>query len=611
MKPILFINALAIISVLIFLTASCQQPGTAIQTAEDDNLREHIRELASLARSAPDSLLMLLDAIWSENELTMSIRTKSEYYNVRGVAYQVSYRIEESQAMFSKVLQYLERLNDDDSVNKARIVNNMAGNYMLLGNLPEAIALYRQVQVLMGDYQNAEMLFILSINKGIAYSMMGNTDSALYYTQLASNIASEAGNRIGKAASLSILGKLFIFFGNYSQAEESIRDAIVIFEEFNDQISLWQAYSNLSTALVEQGRIDEALMYVQKSNAIAASIGVPAIAIHQYYSHRGMVYLEEGSYRRSLEMFHRALELREMIQDVRAVIIAKNDISLVHRHSGNIESALSYAHKALEMAQAKGIVHLQLDIYRNLLHIYTAIGDMNRLAAIIETEGALRDAVFAEQSTRALHEARVRYETAIKGMVIVQKAQDIMRQHTIIVSLAVVFIVLILLSGIVIFYQRHKVKQATRIVQQYEKRTELRKEKRRQNEKSDKTDAVEKLLHEVRNLFESEKIYRWQGLDLNAVAKMLNTNRTYISQAVNHENEKGFAEYINAYRIEEAVELIKQQTKGGKYAHYTIEAISEMVGFSNRTSFYTAFKQVVGVTPAEYKKVAALKKQQV
>jgi AraC-like DNA-binding protein len=55
--------------------------------------------------------------------------------------------------------------------------------------------------------------------------------------------------------------------------------------------------------------------------------------------------------------------------------------------------------------------------------------------------------------------------------------------------------------------------------------------------------------------------------------------------------------------------MLKESHEGGKYANYTIQAIAEEVGFNNRSSFYTAFREIIGVTPMEYMKI--LNKQQV
>ena len=40
------------------------------------------------------------------------------------------------------------------------------------------------------------------------------------------------------------------------------------------------------------------------------------------------------------------------------------------------------------------------------------------------------------------------------------------------------------------------------------------------------------------------------------------------------------------------------------YGNYTIEAISESVGFKSRSTFVTSFKRITGLTPSQYQRMA-------
>jgi len=112
--------------------------------------------------------------------------------------------------------------------------------------------------------------------------------------------------------------------------------------------------------------------------------------------------------------------------------------------------------------------------------------------------------------------------------------------------------------------------------------------------------TLTKLVSDLQLLFETEKIYRQPGLSVDDVVQKLQTNSKYLSNAINQHCQKNFTEFVNTYRVEEAIEILKEQHEGGEYAHYTIQAIAESVGFNGRTAFYAAFKKVVGLTPTEY-----------
>ena len=586
------------IILLLFFATSCNRPDAP--QIQDNELIEQLQELHSLHRTAPDSLLVILDEIRNENEHTMSAGTKALYYNLRAAAYQTGQRLEASQTMLSRGLQHLDNLTNDDIARRASLLNIMAGNYMIMGNLKEAINTLQQIRTLVSNFHDMERRFMVYINKGIAFSAMGNTHSALYYMQLANDIATKTGHREGKAFSFSNLGTLFNSFGNFSQAEENFREAISIFKELNDKLNIWSVYNCLTFTLISQGRIEESLLYAQKLNEIAASLGIPATGMHQYYTYRGLGYLAKSNYRRGLELFYKALELRAMTRNVRLVAGSHSNLSLAYARLGDFYRATFYANQALEVAKAQNVSHLQLEIYRNLLYIHAANGDIDNFLVTLENEQALRDSVFSEQSTRALHEMQARYETEINQLQLVQKRKDIQQQYTIITILIIGLIAVTLLSIMIVFHQKRKAQGIARIVQQYESILDYKKEEKAS--KIAKIDSTtKKLLDDLQHLFEVEKIYRNPKLNKNEVVEKLGTNRTYLSHLFNQELQTSFRSYVNTYRISEAIAILKEQDKGGEYAHYTIQAIAEAAGFNSLASFYSTFKDEVGVTPTEYK----------
>jgi AraC-like DNA-binding protein len=58
-----------------------------------------------------------------------------------------------------------------------------------------------------------------------------------------------------------------------------------------------------------------------------------------------------------------------------------------------------------------------------------------------------------------------------------------------------------------------------------------------------------------------------------------------------------YTSFVNKYRIDEAMALLVDK----RYRNLNMEEISDMVGFSNRQSFYASFYRINGTTPREYK----------
>ncbi|MPN36528.1 hypothetical protein SDC9_184037 [bioreactor metagenome] len=65
---------------------------------------------------------------------------------------------------------------------------------------------------------------------------------------------------------------------------------------------------------------------------------------------------------------------------------------------------------------------------------------------------------------------------------------------------------------------------------------------------------------------------------------------------INTKFNTNFPDFINSYRVQYALNLLAVIEE----KNLTIESIAYESGFSNRTSFYNAFKKQTGKLPSEY-----------
>ena len=89
-----------------------------------------------------------------------------------------------------------------------------------------------------------------------------------------------------------------------------------------------------------------------------------------------------------------------------------------------------------------------------------------------------------------------------------------------------------------------------------------------------------------------------KGFSIDELATKVGSNRTYVSNVINAESEQNFNQFVNAYRVKEAIRLLGDEEK----QHLTIEGIAKEVGFSSKSSFNPAFKKFTGLTPSQYLK---------
>ena len=101
----------------------------------------------------------------------------------------------------------------------------------------------------------------------------------------------------------------------------------------------------------------------------------------------------------------------------------------------------------------------------------------------------------------------------------------------------------------------------------------------------------------IMNIIVMQKKYRDKDYSAKKLAEDLGTNTRYISAVVNVRFHMNYTSFVNKYRIDEAMTLLVDK----RYQSLRMEEISDMVGFSNRQSFYAAFYRFTGITPRQYR----------
>lgn len=95
---------------------------------------------------------------------------------------------------------------------------------------------------------------------------------------------------------------------------------------------------------------------------------------------------------------------------------------------------------------------------------------------------------------------------------------------------------------------------------------------------------------------EEQQLYLNGDLTLDDLAKVLNTNRTYLSNYFNTVKGQSFYFYINGLRIErKAVPMIQQ------HPEFTLEYIAAESGFKSISTFRRAFQRHKGMSPGQYR----------
>lgn len=118
------------------------------------------------------------------------------------------------------------------------------------------------------------------------------------------------------------------------------------------------------------------------------------------------------------------------------------------------------------------------------------------------------------------------------------------------------------------------------------------------NLNDDKKDKQNLVIKKIINLLNQEKLFLNPDLTIVHIADKIGEHPRLVSGSINSICQENFNRFINKYRIEEAKQLLLNK----KLEHLNMEGIGLEAGFNSNSSFYTAFKKELNITPLQFLK---------
>ena len=106
----------------------------------------------------------------------------------------------------------------------------------------------------------------------------------------------------------------------------------------------------------------------------------------------------------------------------------------------------------------------------------------------------------------------------------------------------------------------------------------------------------QKLFNKISKIILEQKLFTNTELNLRTLSDQLNIKEKTLSKLINKYSKTNFYQFINQFRIEEFKNLIKTP----KAQQLSMVGLAHEAGFSSKSTFYTAFKAIEGITPKEY-----------
>ncbi len=499
-----------------------------------------------------------------------------------------------------------------------------------LNTYPDSTIYYGKVALeIAPENQDADKHAQLLKTIGSAYLQKADYHKALTYYHKALGYCRTGGNIQQEIEVMNSIGVIYEITRDYDYALQSFTQAIRLWDSVyaiyppGDEALRSIIYLQNNTGLVYDflGRHEEAMKHYQ--SALKSGIELTdSVSIASTLLNIGMTYNELEEYDVAIEHLSRSKSIAESIQNETIIANSCIALGLTLMKIEDLDNAEAYLLRGYETARKISANRLVKEASSGLAMLYNEKGNFQRALFFQKTYQALKDTIFGFRTIAAIERQKDDSLLLRFSEFLPQEKHPVLNTNLRDFSGLITFILGLLLSYVVIMIVRDfkDQEEASRVLMKKlsdnhglnnqehhpgntddeNKMAEmLQSETKKKYASSGLTDSrKQELIDTLGQIMKTRKPYLESTFTISTLALMAGTGRTYLSQTINEYYQKSFTQWINEYRVEEAIALMKSI----KSEKFSIEAISEMAGFSSKSSFYMAFKTVTGTTPAEFLK---------
>ncbi|AFW97184.1 TPR repeat-containing protein (plasmid) [Anabaena sp. 90] len=260
-----------------------------------------------------------------------------------------------------------------------------------VNNLNEALNIYQNIQDRQGE---AETLFWL----GNAYFAVANYDEVINFYNQSLAIAREinyqwlenlvqqalAGfainNNPQQQEAHRLMEKAFeqVNTGQLEAAEQSLKNALTIYRELQDQEQEARVLGNLGAVCNSLGKFSEAIQYLQQLLEFFSQQPHQETGKADVLGTLGIAYRNLGYYAEAIDCAQQCLTIKEQWRDFQGVSGALESIGLAYYFLGEYDQAIEYYENSLEFANYLQEPRNKVKTLNNTGIVYSAKGDFTK-----------------------------------------------------------------------------------------------------------------------------------------------------------------------------------------------------------------------------------------
>ncbi|SMO67114.1 AraC family transcriptional regulator [Gracilimonas mengyeensis] len=589
------------LSVLLIVNTSTLKANDSVQVFDKEKTSESVSSLIERAKgfipNHPDSLLFVTDQLLNRTEVQGddSLYTTVKYLEGVGYIYKDYYNM--------AIESYQEALTTSFAQNsqdfQVRIYNNLGVCHDKLKEHDEALRNYHKALEVEKERGDPAEMADMYINIGLVYHSINKYEQALENFKTAQSLVE--GLSVGYTRGLiqQNLGIVYKAMGRFVDSKEATQNAIDIFEEHDIHRSILQSKYNQSINYIDTGEYQQARDIIEEAIEESFTYQVPV--------QRALLNIQLGR----IELLEKNPESAIKYFDVADSTIAQFEETYSSFPMELYESRLeAYA----QMGKAEEVMdtfreYEKIREERDIARQTTEINELELQLKVSENLAKMREQTIALQQERTKNRNYI-YLSSFLGIVLIggfiffryrdQKLKKLYQVNKRVVTQHKRF------------YQ--KTNEADLIAEEapVEKNSTKPAEENAADivaevpendpqETEDKPDRAERwIFSKINDLMDEKELYKDPNLTLADLSAEAGVSSRAASESINYYSGLSFNHFINEFRVVDAMKALEDESKN----HLSLEAVMEDSGFASRSTFYSAFDKVSGMTPNQYRKMS-------
>lgn len=499
--------------------------------------------------------------------------------------------------------------------------NMLSMAQLRLNNFDSAKICARQALKLSSASKDSALISDSWKMMAFACNNSGVLDSAAYFTRKLLNYSGRSGDKRQYRSALNSMATILIQSKRPAEALPFYREATVITERLGDSANFVRSYYNLGGCLLTLKRYDSAQIILDKAEKLAEQRKQPELLM-LILGERSECFIAMGRKEEWKTYQLKAYKIAEQLSNRLFMALCNSSLAQAALAGNDFRNALKYGARADSLLRIEPYPDVQKRVDSTMYLASKKLGNFEASLSWHESFVRRKEQMMNSEQASQLNRMLVEYRVKEKNLTIEKQELDIRskkRQLQLLVLLLVITTLFIV--GLISYnlsrrrfrkelYEKEKYIDKeiieTRFWMEWKHQKETENRKEAQKTPDDKEVVTGKTAYssqvsiftELRDVFDSQKLYLDPELNIKSVIKILGTNQKYLYQAISENSDSNFRNFVNRYRVDEAKKIIKQKILMKEVLNLPEVYIAS--GFNSSGSFYRVFKTITGLTPKDY-----------